>query len=74
MEPTKEYKITVSRITTSLKTGRTEFKEVGKEEDGSAKYDYVAAPDKVETDTVTVLKVRAYKINLSKIFEAVSND
>jgi len=73
-ETTVEYKVTISRMTTGLKTGRTAYEQVSKEEDGTAKYDYVPAPDKMETESTTVLEVRVANVDLSKIFEAVSND
>ncbi len=73
-ETTVEYKVTITRLTKELKTNRKSYEQVGTAANGDAKYDYVPAPDKVETDSVTLLEVRVPTIDLAEIFEAVSSD
>ena len=74
-EPTVEYKVTITRITREMKTNRTSYERTGKkDENGDDNWEYVPAPDKMENRTDTVLEVRVPTIDLSKVFEAVSND
>ncbi len=71
MEVKIEYKVTITRLTTTMKTGRVSFEKIG-EKDGETQYDYVPALDKMETDGETVLEILVPKVDFSKIFEAVT--
>ncbi len=71
--PTKEYKVTVERITTLIKTDGTDYKATGKkDEQGNAEYEYVAKPPFIDTKTAVVFQQTSEKTDILALIAAVN--
>jgi len=73
MEKQVQYKVTIERITTELITNRTEFHNLGKDAEGDDNYEYVPAPDKVESKTVVMYSQLLDTIDPLKVIAAFND-